>query len=153
ESFFLDGMTQAMRRLAEHAHPAFPVAIYYAFKQAEKEGDDGAASTGWDTFLGAVIRAGFAITGTWPVRTELANKVMGRNANMLPPTTAPACPPGPPAAPPAPRRDFVSALQVELPAALAHLQRGNIAPVDLAQAAIGPGMAVYTRYSKVLDAQ
>ena len=69
-SFFLDGMTQAIHRLAEQAHPAFPVTIYYAFKQSESEGDDGTASTGWETFLDAVIRAGFAMSGTWPMRTE-----------------------------------------------------------------------------------
>ena len=72
EAFFLDGMTQAMHRLAEQAHPAFPVTIYYAFKQSESDGDDGTASTGWETFLDAVIRAGFAISGTWPMRTERA---------------------------------------------------------------------------------
>ena len=70
EAFFLDGMTQAMHRLAEQAHPGFPVTIYYAFKQSESDGADGTASTGWDTFLDAVIRAGFAVTGTWPMRTE-----------------------------------------------------------------------------------
>src|SRR5262249_4149788 len=83
EKFFLDGMTQAMRRLADSAHPAFPVTIYYAFKQSETEGESGTTSTGWDTFLEAVISAGFAIRGTWPIRTELANKLIGLKANML----------------------------------------------------------------------
>ena len=70
ESFFLEGMTQALRRLAEQAHPGFPVTVYYAFKQSETKEESGTASTGWETFLDAVIRSGFAITGTWPMRTE-----------------------------------------------------------------------------------
>jgi len=153
ENFFLGGMTQAMHRLAEQAHPAFPVTIYYAFKQAENDGADGAASTGWDTFLDAVIRAGFAITGTWPVRTELQNKVIGGRANVLASSIVLVCRPRAAAAPTATRRDFITALKADLPVALAHLQRSNIAPVDLAQAAIGPGMGVYTRYAKVIDAE
>ena len=154
EIFFLDGMTQAMRRLAEQAHPAFPVTIYYAFKQAEtKKGDAGTTNTGWDTFLAAVIEAGFAITGTWPMRTELGNRMIGSGTNALASSIVLVCRKRPDEAPTATRREFLTALKSELPAALAHLQRGNIAPVDLAQAAIGPGMAVYTRYAQVLDAE
>lgn len=153
EVFFLDGMTLAMRRLAEQAHPAFPVTIYYAFKQAERGDDYSTRNTGWDTFLAAVIEAGFAISGTWPIRTELANKVIGLNANMLASSIVVVCRPRTGDAPPATRREFVTSLKAELPVALSHLQRGNIAPVDLAQAAIGPGMAVYTRYQKVLDSE
>ncbi len=153
ETFFLDGMTQAMHRLAEQAHPAFPVTIYYAFKQSETESAAGTASTGWETFLGAVIRAGFAISGTWPMRTELANRMIGSGTNALASSIVLVCRRRDAAAPTATRREFVGALRSELPAALAHLQRGNIAPVDLAQAAIGPGMAVYTRYARVVDAQ
>ena len=153
EAFFLDGMTQAMHRLAEQAHPAFPVTIYYAFKQAESDGDEGTASTGWETFLDAVIRAGFAISGTWPMRTELGNRMSGIGTNALASSIVLVCRPRAADAPTATRREFVTALKAELPVALAHLQRGNIAPVDLAQAAIGPGMAVYTRYAKVLDAE
>ena len=152
ESFFLDGMTQAMHRLAEQAHPAFPVTIYYAFKQAESEGADGTASTGWETFLDAVIRAGFTLTGTWPMRTERDSGVKAAT-NVLASSIVLVCRPRDADAPTATRREFVTALKSELPAALAHLQRANIAPVDLAQAAIGPGMAVYTRYAKVLDAE
>jgi putative DNA methylase len=153
ERFFLGGMTQAMHRIAEQAHPAFPVTIYYAFKQAESDGADGTTSTGWDTFLDAVIRAGFAISGTWPMRTELSNRMIGSGANALASSIVLVCRPRVASAPTATRREFVTALKAELPVALAHLQRGNIAPVDLAQAAIGPGMAVYTRYAKVLDAE
>lgn len=153
ETFFLDGMTKAMHRLAEQAHPAFPVTIYYAFKQAETKGEAGTSSTGWDTFLAAVIEAGFAISGTWPMRTELGNRMIGSGTNALASSIVLVCRQRPAEAPTATRREFVAALKAELPQALAHLQRGNIAPVDLAQAAIGPGMAVYTRYAKVLDAE
>ncbi|MFZ1466764.1 MAG: hypothetical protein WAV60_22200, partial [Anaerolineae bacterium] len=143
EAFFLDGMTQAMHRLAEQAHPAFPVTIYYAFKQAETDSTDGTASTGWDTFLDAVIRAGFGVSGTWPMRTELGNRMIGSGSNALASSIILVCRKRPADAPTATRREFVTALKTELPVALVHLQRGNIAPVDLAQAAIGPGMAVY----------
>jgi putative DNA methylase len=153
EIFFLDGMTQAMHRLAEQAHPAFPVTIYYAFKQAESNDEDGTTNTGWDTFLAAVIEAGFAISGTWPMRTELSNRMIGAGANALASSIVLVCRQRLFNAPTATRRDFLTALKAELPGALAHLQAGNIAPVDLAQAAIGPGMAVYTRYAKVLDAE
>ena len=142
-----------MHRLAEQAHPAFPVTIYYAFKQAESDGADGTTNTGWDTFLAAVIEAGFAISGTWPMRTELGNRMIGSGTNALGSSIVLVCRQRPATAPTATRRDFVTALKAELPSALAHLQAGNIAPVDLAQAAIGPGMAVYTRYAKVLDAE
>jgi putative DNA methylase len=153
ESFFLDGMTQAMHRLAEQTHPAFPVTIYYAFKQSETESAEGTASTGWETFLDAVIRAGLAISGTWPMRTELDRRMIGSGTNALASSIILVCRPRLADAPTATRREFVSALKAELPQALTHLQRGNIAPVDLAQAAIGPGMAVYTRYAKVVDAE
>jgi putative DNA methylase len=153
ESFFLEGMTQAMHRLAEQAHLAFPVTIYYAFKQAESDDEDGTTNTGWDTFLAAVIEAGFAISGTWPMRTELSNRMIGSGTNALASSIVLVCRQRSTTAPTATRREFVAALKAELPHALAHLQKGNIAPVDLAQAAIGPGMGVYTRYSKVLDAE
>jgi putative DNA methylase len=153
EAFFLDGMTQAMHRLAVQVHPAFPVTIYYAFKQAESDGDDGTTNTGWDTFLAAVIEAGFAISGTWPMRTELSNRMIGSGTNALASSIVLVCRKRAADAPTVTRREFITALKAELPAALTHLQRGNIAPVDLAQAAIGPGMAIYTRYARVLDAE
>ena len=151
ERFFLTGMTAAMRRLAEQAHPGFPVTIYYAFKQSEKKGDAGTSSTGWETFLDAVIEAGFSVTGTWPMRTEYTGNLK-KNISSLASSIVLVCRQRPVEAPMATRREFVAALKSELPVALAHLQRSNIAPVDLAQAAIGPGMAVYTCYAKVLDA-
>jgi putative DNA methylase len=152
ETFFLEGMTQAMHRLAEQAHPASPVTIYYAFKQSESGNETGTASTGWETFLDAVIRAGLSVCGTWPIRTELIGNLK-KDISALASSIVLVCRPRAADAPTATRREFVTALKAELPQALAHLQRGNIAPVDLAQAAIGPGMAVYTRYAKVLDAE
>ena len=152
KEFFMNGMTQAMKRLAEHAHPGLPATIYYAFKQSETRDKRGIFSTGWATFLDAVIHAGFGISGTWPMRTERSGRMIGVGANALASSVVLVCRRRPADAPIATRRDFIASLKMELPAALSHLQRGNIAPVDLAQAAIGPGMAVYTRYAKVLDA-
>ena len=151
EAFFLDGMTQAMQRLAEQANPSFPVTIYYAFKQSEKKQDEGIGSSGWETFLDAVIRAGFGIGGTWPVRTEYTGNLKG-SMNALASSIVLVCRPRPTDAPTATRREFLDALNAELPEALRQMQQGNIAPVDLAQAAIGPGMAVFTQYGKVLGA-
>ena len=153
EEFFLKGMTKALRRLSDYTHPGFPLTIYYAFKQSERKGSAGIASTGWETFLEAVIGSGFAITGTWPMRTELANRMIGRGTNALASSIVLVCRRRPADAPLATRREFLTALRSELPQALHLLQSGNIAPVDLAQAAIGPGMAIYTRYGKVLDAE
>jgi putative DNA methylase len=153
ERFFLAGMQAAMHRLAEQAHPVFPVTIYYAFKQSEEESELGVASTGWETFLSAVIQAGFAVTGTWPIRTELSNRMVGIGTNALASSIVLVCRPRPQDAPTGTRREFVSQLKAELPEALRTLQRSNIAPVDLAQAAIGPGMAIFTRYARILDAE
>ncbi|MDD5263471.1 MAG: DUF1156 domain-containing protein [Candidatus Bipolaricaulis sp.] len=152
EAFFLDGMTEAMHRIAEQAHPAFPVSIFYAFKQSESDGKAGTVSTGWETFLDAVIHAGFSVSGTWPMRTELATRKRSMDSNALASSIILVCRPRATDSPVATRREFSAALKAELPAALKLLQRGNIAPVDLAQAAIGPGMAIYTRYAKVVDA-
>ena len=153
EAFFLDGMTRAMHRLAEQAHPAFPVTIYYAFKQSEGDGENGTARTGWETFLYAVILAGFSICGTWPIRTEKPGRVRETGSNALASSILLVCRARLMNASTATRRDFLTILRSELPRALRLLQAGNIAPVDLAQAAIGPGMAVFTRYAKVLDAK
>ena len=151
EAFFLDGMTYAMRGLADQAHPAFPVTIYYAFKQSEV-GGQGITSTGWETFLNAVIKAGFGLAGTWPIRTEMRTRQVGMGTNALASSIVLVCRPRRIDASVATRREFLDALKAELPDALRQMQSGNIAPVDLAQAAIGPGMGVYTRYARVLDA-
>ena len=153
EAFFLEGMTRAMHNLAVQSHEAFPVTIYYAFKQSETTGDSGTSSTGWETFLEAVIRAGFSITGTWPMRTEGSGRMIAKGTNALASSVVLVCRKRTALTPSATRREFMAALKAELPEAMRLLQAGNIAPVDLAQAAIGPGMGVYTRYAKVLDAE
>lgn len=156
EKFFLNGMTQAMHNLAEKAHPAFPVTIYYAFKQSETKGETGTSSTGWDTFLQAVIDAGFAITGTWPMRTELGNRMIGSGTNALASSIVLVCRQRPHDAPTIGRRAFTRELNATLPDALDEMTRGGInspvAPVDLSQAIIGPGMAIFSQYSAVLEA-
>lgn len=152
EAFFLEGMMHSMDRLAHHSHPGFPATVYYAFKQAESDTDEGTSSTGWEIFLDALIRAGFALDGTWPMRTEKEGRVISYESNALASSILIVCRPRATSAATATRREFLNALKAELPQALKHLQRGNIAPVDLAQAAIGPGMAIYTRYMKVIDA-
>jgi putative DNA methylase len=151
EKFFVEGMTQAICNLVSEAHHAFPLTIYYAFKQSESKGEV-IASTGWETFLDAVIKAGLAIHGTWPVRTEGKTRMRSMGSNALASSIVLVCRARELDAPIGTLREFLTSLKTELPNAVTHLQRGNIAPVDLAQAAIGPGMGVYTRYSKVLDA-
>jgi putative DNA methylase len=151
EAFFLDGMTEAMIKLADQAHPAFPVTIYYAFKQSETKSSGGTASTGWETFLDAVIRAGFAISGTWPMRTELANRMIGSGANALASSIVLVCRKREASVPVLSRTDFRRQLKSQLPIALAELEAANIAPVDVAQAAIGPGMAIFSSAKAVLN--
>jgi putative DNA methylase len=155
EAFFMDGMTRAIHNLAVQAHPAFPVTIYYAFKQSEtKEGST--TSTGWVTFLEAVIQAGFSIDGTWPMRTEMANRMIGSGTNALASSIVLVCRKRESSAETISRRDFQRQLREEMPEALETMIGGEtgqtpIAPVDLAQAAIGPGMAIYSKYDAVLN--
>ena len=151
ETFFLRGMTRALRRLSEQPHPAFPITVYYAFKQSETKTGTGTLSTGWETFLDAVIQSGFAISGTWPMRTERPTGVKVA-FNSLASSIVLVCRKQSAAARSTTRRGFLTALRPELRSAVARLQAENIAPVDLAQAAIGPGMAIFTRYSRVLEA-
>jgi putative DNA methylase len=152
ETFFLDGMTRAIHNLATQAHPAFPVTIYYAFKQAETNEKDGTSSTGWETFLEAVIQSGFALSGTWPIRTERETRSLGIDTNALASSIVLVCRKREADAMNLTRREFLNELKAELPKALEHLQHSNIAPVDLQQAAIGPGIAIYSRYAKVVNA-
>lgn len=156
EKFFLDGMTEAMHNLATQAHPAFPVTIYYAFKQSETGEKDGTSSTGWETFLQAVIDAGLSINGTWPMRTEMANKIIGLNANILASSIVLVCRKREADAPTISRREFQRELNAVLPDALDEMTRGGVnspvAPVDLSQAIIGPGMAIFSKYTQVLEA-
>lgn len=152
EAFFLDGMSRAMQRLSGQIHSGFPVTIYYAFKQSETRDDAGIFSTGWETFLDAVIGAEFVINGTWPIRTERGARSISIGTNALASSIVLVCRSRTKNAPVATRGQFQDRLKAELPVALRHLQQSNIAPVDLAQAAIGPGIAVYSRYSQVIDA-
>ena len=156
ETFFLNGMTQAMHNLAEQAHAAFPVTIYYAFKQSDTLDDVGTHSTGWETFLEAVLRAGFALTGTWPMRTELDRRMVGSGTNALASSIILVCRQRAADAPTISRREFIRELNAALPDALLDMTRGGInspvAPVDLSQAIIGPGMAIFSQYSAVLEA-
>ena len=156
EQFFLTGMTEAMHRISEFAHPAFPTTIYYAFKQSETKGQE-TASTGWVTFMSAVIRSGFSIGGTWPIQTEGDNRQVGVGNNALASSIILVCRRRPDDAPTISRKDFLRELKSELAESLDAMLGGDvgvspIAPVDLAQAAIGPGMAVFSRYSAVLEA-
>lgn len=156
EVFFLDGMTAAMHNLSERAHPGFPVTIYYAFKQAETKGGIGTHSTGWETFLAAVIKAGFALTGTWPMHTEMKTRQRAMSSNALASSIVLVCRKRAIDATAILRRDFIRELNATLPDALAEMTRGGInspvAPVDLSQAIIGPGMEVFSKYSAVLEA-
>ncbi|MDE0216079.1 MAG: hypothetical protein OXN79_05800, partial [bacterium] len=152
ESFFEGGLGVVFARLREIQDPRFPLSVYYAFKQAETSADGGTVSTGWETMLEGLVGAGFQITGTWPMRTELANRMRSQASNALASSIVLVCRSRPDVAPLASRREFLDCLAVELPDALAHLRGVNIAPVDLAQAAIGPGMAIYSRFSKVIEA-
>ncbi|WP_418217390.1 DUF1156 domain-containing protein [Bilophila wadsworthia] len=152
--FFEGGMVQACRQFYRYAREDVPVTIYYAYKQSESdEGDNAAqASTGWETMLSAIIKAGFAITGTWPMRTEMANRAVASNTNALASSIVLVCRKRPEESASCSRRSFIAELKRELRTALKNLQNSNIAPVDMAQAAIGPGMGVYSRYAGVLEA-
>jgi putative DNA methylase len=138
-------------------HKDYPLTVYYAFKQAETNDDEDSdglsatASTGWETMLEGLLNAGFQITATWPARSELGNRMRGQGSNALASSIVLACRPRLESAPITTRKDFLASLKRELPQALRNLQKGNIAPVDLAQAAIGPGMAVFSRYKRVLE--
>jgi len=180
EEFFLEGMKKALHNLADQAHPAFPISVYYAFKQAETR-DGSTISTGWETFLEAVIQAGFSIDGTWPMRSEQSVRMIGMGTNALASSVILVCRKRSQEADSISRKDFQRQLRREMPEALEAMtclsadlpadssQAGGrqvggseglsarqagaspIAPVDLAQAAIGPGMAIFSRYEAILN--
>lgn len=151
KGFFEDGMLSACRQMHLYAREDIPVTIYYAYKQSDSD-DNGTASSGWETMLSAVVNAGFAITGTWPMRTEMANRSIASGTNALASSIVLVCRKRPENAPQTTRRNLIAALRRELRPALQKLQNSNIAPVDLAQSAIGPGMGVFSRYCRVLEA-
>ena len=152
EAAFEKGFERAFRFLAARCRVDVPMAVFYAFKQTEESDEDGVASTGWETMLAALIRAGFGITGTWPIRTERFGRTNSLETNALASSIVLVCRLRPSDAGITDRRGFITALRSQLPSALRELQAANIAPVDLAQAAIGPGMAVFSRYARVVEA-
>ena len=151
EDFFVRGFNKVFSRIRETANPDVPLTVYYAYKQQD-DGGLGASSTGWHTLLNGLISSGWEITATWPVRSELANRMVGQGTNALASSIVLACRPRNPAAEATTRRAFLTSLKAELPSALRELIQGAIAPVDLAQAAIGPGISVFSRYSRVREA-
>ena len=167
QRFFEEGLLNVFKRIRSAQSAEYPLTVYYAFKQAESDSDDDndatannpkskthnpQSSTGWETMLEGLIQSGFAINGTWPIRTEREARTRGIGSNALASSIVLVCRPRPEDARSATRLEFIRALRRELPNALRALQRANIAPVDLAQAAIGPGMAIYSRYKAVLEA-
>ena len=152
KAFFEDGMSLACKTIYASSRDDIPVTIYYAYKQSDgNEPDKASASSGWETMLSAIIRAGFSITGTWPMRTEMITGLKG-NVNALASSIVLVCRKRPLDSPICTRRNFINELKRELRPALQKLQSSNIAPVDLAQCAIGPGMGVYSKYAQVLEA-
>lgn len=156
KAFFESGLFSAFQRCAQLCDPAYPVTVYYAFRQEESDeaganSRESVSSTGWETMLSALIMAGFRVVGTWPMRSELSNRTVASGANALASSIVLVCRLSSPEAEVVTRRDFIRQLRQELPSSLSNLMSGGIAPVDLAQAAIGPGMAVFSKYSAVID--
>lgn len=151
KEFFESGFREVFAKARLSATDIAPMTVYYAFKQSDTD-DDGSSSTGWETLLDGMIQSGWAITATWPMRSELSNRMLAKDTNALASSIVLALRPRPADAPTTDRRGLITALQAELPGALRELQQGAISPVDLPQAAIGPGMAVFSRYSSVIEA-
>lgn len=158
EKFFLEGMREAMRRITAQSHPIGPITIYYAFKQSETKEKSGTSSTGWETFLEAVVQSGLQLSGTWPLRTEGSGRIIAKGTNALASSIVLVCRKRPADARSVSRRDFIRELNGVLPEALDEMTKGSgderspVAPVDLSQAIIGPGMAVFSKYAAVLEA-
>jgi len=156
KDFFENGMLKTFEQIYKYTREDIPLTVYYAFKQSETKVDDNSvvttASTGWETMLSALIQAGFMITGTWPMRTEMGSRAVAQGANALASSIVLVCRKKQPSEEFITRRDFLNTIRRELKPSLVQLQHANIAPVDLAQSAIGPGMAVFSRNGKVLDA-
>jgi len=151
KEFFETSLIKVFHRANDLNHRDYPVTVYYALKQTETDDSDQVSSTGWETILEGLMQANFSIDGTWPLRTELSNRMRGQASNALASSIVLVCRPRPTDAPKITRRQFLSELKRQLPKALKTLQQGNIAPVDLAQASIGPGMAIYSQYTAVLE--
>jgi putative DNA methylase len=150
EDYFLNGMSEAFANISAQLDHGLPATIYYAFKQSEVS-EEGLTSTGWATFLEAIISSGLSVVGTWPVRTERAGRTISVGTNALATSVVLVCRKKETMAEVITRAEFVRALKRELPPAIAELQAANIAPADMPQSAIGPGMGVYSRYKAVLE--
>jgi putative DNA methylase len=151
KEFFEDSLIKVFHRANHLNHHDYPVTVYYALKQTETDDSAQVASTGWETILEGLMQSDFSIGGTWPLRTELSNRMRGQASNALAPSIVLVCRPRPTDAPKITRRQFLTDLKRQLPKALKTLQQGNVAPVDLAQASIGPGMAIFSKYAAVLE--
>lgn len=150
--YFVDGFTETFRRLAQVGSPQHPMVIVYAQQQKEQKAS-GVATTGWEAMLEAIIAADLSITGTWPIWGTGSARMRAHGSNSLASYIVMVCRPAAADRAAASRREFVATLRAELPQAIRHLQKGSVAPVDFAQAAIGPGMSVFTRYARVVDAE
>jgi putative DNA methylase len=150
EAFFMDGMSVVLTAMSKAATDREPVTMYYAFKQSELA-EEGIVSSGWASFLQAIVDAKLAVNGTWPVRTELSNRLIARDANALASSVVLACRKRPENAPTVTRADFLRALRREMPEAVDKIRKANVGPVDMPQSVIGPGMGVFTRYARVLE--
>src|SRR5262249_13063072 len=149
QEFFETGFTDVFANICKVTPENYPITVFYAFKQAEHNETEGQVSTGWEKLLEGMLRSGWAVSATWPMRTERAGRVIGLGTNALASSIVLACRPRPADAGFTDRRGLINALREEFPDALRKLEQGKIAPVDLRQAAIGPGMAVFSRYARV----
>jgi putative DNA methylase len=149
ERFFESGFSEVFARICRGMRDSYPISIFYAFKQAESNTEGDWASTGWETLLEAMLNSGWSVTATWPMRTELGRRIRNLDSNALASSIVLACRPRPVGAGMTDKRGLIAALRRELPSALRKLQEGSVAPADLPQAAIGPGMAVFSRYARV----
>jgi putative DNA methylase len=147
--FFENGFRRVFSLLRERTLLDYPITVFYAFKQSEKDSDGRDASTGWESLLEGMMHAGWTVTATWPMRTERKGRTRDINSNALASSIVLACRPRADDGRTIDRRGLIAALRDELPSALRKLQLGGIAPVDLPQAAIGPGMAVFSRHARV----
>ena len=150
KTFFEDGMSRTFNKLAKVASGSYPLTVYYAYKQSE-DTEDGRTSSGWETMLQALISSKLQITGTWPIRTEREGRTIGIGTNALASSVVLVCRKREDDAPIATRPEFQRELRRMLRRGIEDLQNGSIAPVDMAQASIGPGMAAFSKYSQVLE--
>ncbi len=151
EAYFESGFVDVFAAARPRHSGDVPLSMFYAFKQAESENETALASTGWSTMLEGLAASGWMVTATWPMRTERLGRSTSIGTNALASSVVLACRPRPETAGVTDRQGLIRALQHELPGPLRELQKAHIAPVDLRQAAIGPGMAVFSRFARVIE--